>query len=208
MRKLHPEILKQFPYVRVFLAKKTLVGDIELKGIHRTHLIRSNGINMLCCDDKGTAYVIALRDTVKVSPCNDDNFICRYDSTTGCILVKSSAAGAVTSLGPVRGRPDPSVNLADVARELGLSLEKLPTSEQRLPGPNLPSQPALTTDDLRRGPATRTYEELISSDDGEDDDLTSIDELEVPDLSDFEVDDDEEALDTEIPEHKGRVSEE
>ena len=208
MPKLTPEVLKQYPYVRVFLAKQLAVGEHILSGIHKTRLIRSNGINMLCCDDEGQSYLIALRDTIKVSPHNDDSFICRYDPVTDCILVKSAGDSATRSLGPVRGRPDPNINLAHVAHELGLSLEKLPTSEVALPKPNLPSKQAITTAELDCGPVRRTYAELMNSEDTAEEDIMLVDELEVPDLSDFEVDDDTEALDTEVPDHKGRVSDE
>jgi hypothetical protein len=192
MKNLSQELIAQLPKISVFFAKpvRLSAGQSSVVGIHETRLVRSNGINMLCCNEEGQLYLVALQDTVKVSPQNTDKFICRYDSTTGCILAKDTETNKVHSMGPVRGQPDANINLGAIAKELGVDLAELSVGS-KLSKPNVEHQHTLTTDEIKQGPTEKTYEELIASGNDGVGELESLDDFEPPDLSDFEVDESE-----------------
>lgn len=202
MSKLSLEAVASYPTVAVFM--KSCSELDQRQGVHTTHLIKSNGVNALCCNDSGDVYLIRLSLVHKISPRNDDHWIARLDNMTGQIVAQSLDTGEEKWMGPVRGAPDPNINLTAIAAELGFNISDLSAEVDKRPI-NRESKPIMTDAELAEGPVQRTYAELISSD-VEDGELLSMDDIEVPDLTDFEIEDDN-PIDVKVDrEHKGRVS--
>jgi hypothetical protein len=209
MNKLPPETVDRFPLVDVFFPDSAADSRFE-PGVHQLHLVASNGVNMLCCKEDGEVFLIPLKLTAKVSARNSKHFICRYDSLTGTIIFRSVATNETASTGPVRGRPDATINLDRIAKELGLSLEELANDESPL-STSLPVKAALTCAEMQQGPAERTVDELLGLTEENDPAhaLFTLDEIDVPDLDELVVEDEGDApLDIKLDGggHRGRVS--
>lgn len=157
-QKLPVELLIDYPLVRVFFLHPP---DSDTSSVRELHLIRSNGIGMICCTKAGTPYLVRLQDVVKVSPLNNDYFICRYDAPTGCIICRKMATGDHVNFGPVRGQPEPNVSLTKIADDLGLDLWGLDTFPTE--ADDVDTYRALTTAEALAGPDLNTYEHLMSS---------------------------------------------
>ncbi len=210
MCRVSSETAQRFPSIDVFFVEGGGPTAPEKPGIHRTHLIKSNGVNLLCCNDEGQIYLVRLGEVKRVSAVNCEQFVCRFDEESCGIRAQHIKTGEITLTGPVRGRPDPNINLTDIAAELGIDLAELKTRSE-LVTPNVPNAKVLTTEVLERGPTELTYEQLIQPEEGEEP-IMSLDEIEVPDLSDFEIVDVEEANELDPPAGEtgedGRVPEE
>lgn len=113
---LSPDAVKDFPRVRLFFEGR---GETA-RGTHETHLLISNGAQLLCADDSGYAFLASLKDIVRVSACNDDRFHCTYDFGQGRITYRDRRTGRSAETGPLRGAPDPSINVRRFAETLGL----------------------------------------------------------------------------------------
>lgn len=99
MRKLSADVVNRYPVVAVFFAEDN--GRFK-SGVHSTHLIRSNGVAMLCCDDDGDVHIIPLSLAAKVSPRNNDFLLCRFDAMTGHIVYRKPNGPEVFSTGPIK----------------------------------------------------------------------------------------------------------
>lgn len=185
MYKLIPEVFNRFPCVRIFLVNDTKIGDLTPCGVHYTHLISSNGINMLCCNDSGNVYVVALRHVKKVSPQNNDYFRCSYDSDSGCVLAESMTNNTTFSSGPVHGQPDPRINLSIKAQELGLTLGELFISEVNNLEHNVSAQNIITTKELDDGPADQHSAVVVEDLNNMSEAMGLLDSLNIPDLADL-----------------------
>ena len=222
MAKLQAKVLRKFPEVEVFVEQtKTLA-----RGIHRMWLLRSNGINMLVANSSCNVLLVPLREVKVVAPRNNDYFICRLDPPTGSIMYRDVSTDKIQSTGPVRGAPDPTINLAAFAeQELGLNFSEL-LAEDYEPDeqsePEVATHEVVTEEELQEGPSEKTYEELVKEsqqldEDVSDEEIGAFDSLEPPDLDDVMIEDlefegepvDPDSLttdDVKLPKHKDRIT--
>lgn len=182
MYKLSEKMLEDYPLVRLFFDSPP--PGSSKRGVHQTHLIASNGINMLCCESDGQAYVVPLRCVVKVSPRSSDRLYCHLDSVTGCLLVQDRRTDKIRSLGPIRGRPEPNIDLSAVASQFNLVLTELPAAGDVITFNTAHKSPITSAKEAELA-VEHTYDELIGRDSTRG--IISLDELEPPDLTDFEL---------------------
>ncbi len=188
MAKITARVLDMYPEVEVFVSRE---GGKLKRGGHAMHLLKSNGVNMLVATKSGEVLFLSLSEIAKVSPRNNDFFVCRVDPPTGALIYRPPNSEESLSAGPVRGSPDPNINLAAVAKELGFDLRDVigeGSGASKSIDPSIPTKSALTPAEAAEGPREKSYEELVQPATTEDDDF-SLDDMDAPDLSGLEIDD-------------------
>ena len=172
------EFVNQFPVVDVFFSESSIACGVAAPGIHRTHLIKSNGVNMLCCKEGRNPYLIRLKDVCRVSPVNNDTFICRFDDQSCNIRAHNVNTDNVMFTGPIRGRPDPTVNIMEAASQLGIDPTTLTVGIPEALDMDVAHTEVVTSD------IAALVDELPSAATISVD-FNDLDDLDVPDLSDF-----------------------
>jgi len=81
---------------------------------------------MLCArEEDNLLCFVPLKKIEKVSPVNNRHFVCRIDDNTGAIFAKALLDNTIYNTGPVRGSPDPDVDLKAILNNMGATWSTL-----------------------------------------------------------------------------------
>ena len=175
MSKVDKEKVFNYPLVGIFYNNKKSDGRVP-DAVHEAYLVKSNGIQMICCEADGNVFLVNLSEVGRVSPRNNDYWVCRFDPESGNIEFRSQVNGDRGFTGPVRGTPDPSVDLRQAAAQLGVSFDDLVDS---VPEIDSRAVEGVACSEIAHGPVERDAQELLgfAPDVEEDMDFEDLDAL-------------------------------
>lgn len=98
------------------------VGKDNSAWAHRTRILSTDGIRVLCLGEGGRIYAVPRSSVLSIKPIEaPDGYSTYIDSSTGSLLVRMSDRGILYNFGPVRGQLNPTINLDEIAAALGCS---------------------------------------------------------------------------------------